>query len=115
MKTFRAKGFGFAVYRGLIAVGYNYILDIWVVELRWMCPWINAWSFRMYNSKEKPTKCRIACCCALSPLMMGFHWLVAVPVYLALYAVVLAVSGATFGLGWILAELGDTLQKIGKL
>ena len=115
MKTFRVKGILFAIYCGFIAIGHNYILDIWVIELRWMHPMINPWLLQMYKSKEKPTKRRIALCYAFSPLMMGFHWLVAVPVYFVLYAVVLAVLGSMFWLGWILVKLGDTLQKIGKL
>lgn len=115
MKTLRAKGLGFAAHSGLIDIGRNYKQDIWAIELRWCCPLIHAWSFRLWRDKQKPTKKRIAICGALSPVVMLLHWLVAVPLFAVLYAVCFTGLSLTMGLGWVFSWLGGKLEKIGKI
>lgn len=115
MKTLRAKGLGFAAAYGLLTIGRNYKSDKWTIELRWSCGVMHAWSFRLYRGTEKPDKGRIALCMAVSPLMMALHWLIAVPAYFTLYAVVFSGLGLTMGLGWVFSWLGNKLEKIGKM
>lgn len=115
MKTIRAKGFGFAIHSGLLDIGRNYMQDIWAIELRWRYPLLTAWSFRLWEGKQKPTKIRIAICTALSPMWMLCHWLIAVPPFALLHVVAFAVALLIVVLSGVLSWLGDKLAKIVKL
>ncbi len=56
MKTIHIKEIGFLLHHGLIDIGRNYKLGIWAIELRWPCPFINSWSFRLWSGRQNPQR-----------------------------------------------------------
>lgn len=115
MKTIHVKEIGFLLHHGLIDIGRNYKLGIWAIELRWVCSFINSWSFRLWSGRQKPAKARIAICTVLSPGFMLCHWLIVVPIYTTLFAICFIGAFLVMSLGWMFSWLGNKLKKIGKI
>jgi len=122
MKTIHIKEIGFLLHHGLIDIGRSYKLDIWAIELRWVCPFLNPWSFRIWSGRQKPAKGLIAICIVLSPGFMFFHWAIIVPIYATIFAICLI--GAFLGmsltflgmsLGYMFSWIGNKLKKIGEI
>jgi hypothetical protein len=74
MKSIHIKEIGFLLHHGLIDIGRSYKLGIWAIELRWVCPFLNSWSFRIWSGRQKPAKGLIAICIArFYVLSLGDH------------------------------------------
>ena len=122
MKTIHIKEIGFLLHHGLIDIGRSYKLDIWAIELRWVCPFLNPWSFRIWSGRQKPAKGLIAICIVLSPGFMFFHWAIIVPIYATIFAICLigaflrmSLTFLGMSLGYMFSWIGNKLKKIGEI
>lgn len=113
-KMLHVKAMGFLIHHGLIDIGYSYPLGIWAIELRWHCPLLSTWSFRLWSGRRKPTMMRIGICVILSPVWALWHWLIVVPICIVLFTICFTLALLIMSLGCLFSWLGNKLEKIGK-